>query len=135
VKQVGVDLMDLAKAYSQAGDPASAPAAFPMAMNLGQRYASVSTDPMLIRQLVGMAIEKIARTAMDPIVRSVTTARRFSPTRPTHPEPDCHHRIGATGSTVPANDADQDILNYENRRRAFGAISALQWVVNTYGPQ
>ena len=28
---------------------------------------------------------------------------------------------------------DQDILNYENRRRAFGEVAALQWVVSKYG--
>jgi RNA polymerase sigma factor (sigma-70 family) len=136
VKQVGVDLVDLAKAYNQSGDPASAQAAFQMAMNLGQRYAGVSTDPMLISQLVGMAIEKIALTAMDPnnpfgnngqmvqdqlnqinqnraaITELVQQATSFLPTM-----------------------SDQDILNYENRRRAFGEVAALQWVVSKYGPQ
>jgi len=29
--------------------------------------------------------------------------------------------------------SDQDILNYEDRRRAFGEVAALQWVVSKYG--
>ena len=31
--------------------------------------------------------------------------------------------------------SNQDVLNYENRRRAFGEVAALQWVVGKFGQQ
>jgi RNA polymerase sigma factor (sigma-70 family) len=134
VKQLGVDLVDLAKAYSQSGDQASAQAAFQMAMNLGQQYSNASTDPMLISQLVGMAIEKIALSAMDPNspygnngqtvqdqINQITQNRAAI------------NELVDQAVPLLQTVSDQDILNYENRRRAFGEVAALQWVVNKYG--
>jgi RNA polymerase sigma factor (sigma-70 family) len=136
VKQLGVDLVDLANAYSQSGDQASAQAALQMAMNLGQRYENASTSVTLISPLVGMAIETIALRAMDPnspyggngqtvqdqlnqivqqraiIKELVQQAQPFLPTM-----------------------SDQDIFNYENRRMLFGELAAFQWLVNKYGQQ
>jgi hypothetical protein len=136
VKQLGVNLVDLAKAYSQSGDQASAQAAFQMAMNLGQQYGDASTDPMLISQLVGTAIEKIALSAMDPnspygnngqivqdYLNQIVQNRAAIKELVQQAEP-----LFPTMS-------DQDILNYENRRRAFGEVAALQWVVSKYGQQ
>jgi RNA polymerase sigma factor (sigma-70 family) len=133
-KALGMDLVALANSYNQSGDQTSAQAALQMAMNLGQTTANESSSASLINQLVGMAIQKIALSAMDP-------------NRP----------YGGSGQTVQdqlnqitgqrtaikelsdqaipllPNMSDQDILNYENRRRAFGEVAALQWVVGKYG--
>jgi tetratricopeptide (TPR) repeat protein len=135
VKQLGVSPADLATAYSQSGDQTSGLAAFQMAMNLGQRYADTSTDPMLLSQLVGMAIEKIALNGMDPNspygndgqtvqdqLNQITQQRAAIKEL-------CDQAIPWL-PTLP----DQDILNYENRRQAFGEKAALQWVVSKYGP-
>ena len=136
VKQVGVDLVDLAKAYNQSGDPASAQAAFQMAMNLGQRYADASTDPMLISQLVGTAIEKIALTAMDPSSpfgnNGQTVQDQLDQITQNR---DAIAALVQQATPLMPSMSDQDILNYENRRRAFGEQAALQWVVSKYGPQ
>ena len=136
VKQLGVDLVDLAKAYNQSGDPASAQAAFQMAMNLGQRYADPSTDPMLINQLVGMAIEKIALGAMDPNNPYGNNGQTVQDQL----NQIARNRAAITELVQQATPllptmSDQDILNYENRRRAFGEVAALQWVVGKYGQQ
>ena len=136
VKRLGVDLVDLAKAYAQSGDQASAQATFQMAINLGQCYADPSNDPMLINQLVGMAIEKIALTAMDPGDAYGDNGWTVQ---------DRLNQINQNRATISevANQAiallptlsDQDILNYEYRRRAFGEVAALQWVVGKFGQQ
>jgi len=127
VKQLGVNLVDLAQAYNQSGDQASAQAAFQMAINLGQRYGDVSTDPMLISQLVGQAIEKIAFSAMDPNSPYGNSGQTVQ---------DQLNQIAQQRAAIKQlcdqavpllpTMSDQDILNYENRRRAFGEVAALQ---------
>ena len=134
VKQLGVDLVDLAKAYNQSGDPVSAQAALQMAMDLGHRYADPATDPMLINQLVGMAIEKIALGAMDPNSPYGNNGQtvRDQVNQITRDRAAITELVQQAQSFLPTM-SDQDILNYENRRRAFGEVAALQWLVNKYG--
>ena len=134
VKQLGVDLVDLAKAYNQSGDPVSAQAALQMAMDLGHRYADPATDPMLINQLVGMAIEKIALGAMDPNSPYGNNGQtvRDQVNQITRDRAAITELVQQAQSFLPTM-SDQDILNYENRRRAFGEIAALQWIVSKYG--
>ncbi|MGA3285499.1 MAG: sigma-70 family RNA polymerase sigma factor [Verrucomicrobiota bacterium] len=134
VKKLGVDLVDLAKAYNQSGDQASAQAAFQMAINLGQRYANPSNDPMLIHQLVGMAIEKIALSAMDPNSSYGNNGQTVQDqlNQITQNRTAVKELVQQAEPLLPTM-SDQDILNYENRRRAFGEVAALQWVVSKYG--
>jgi len=134
VKQLGVDLVDLAKAYSQSGDQASAQAAFQMAMNLGQRYGDTSIGTDLISQLVGTAIEEIALNAMNPNSpyggNGQTVQDRYNQIYQNRQA--IREVVDQATSLLPTL-SDQDILNYENRRRAFGEVAALQWVVSKYG--
>jgi len=134
VKLLGEDLVDLAKAYSQSGDQTSAQAAFQMAMNLGQRYSDTSTDPMLINQLVGMTIEKIALSAMDPNSPYGDNGQTVQDqlNQLAQQRAAVKELVQQTTPLLPTM-SDQDILNYENRRRAFGEVAALQWVVSKYG--
>jgi RNA polymerase sigma factor (sigma-70 family) len=136
VKQLGVDLVDLAKAYSQSGDQSSAQAAFQMAMNVGQRYGDASTPEMLIDQLVGTAIEKIALSAMDPNSPYGNSGQTVQDqlNQITQNRTAINELVQQATPWLPMM-SDQDILNYENRRRAFGEVAALQWVVSKYGRQ
>jgi len=52
VKQLGQQMVDLANAYTQSGDPASAQASLQIAANLGQRLGG-SPDVCLLTPLVG----------------------------------------------------------------------------------
>ncbi len=137
VKQTARDMIALANAYSQSGDQNSAQASLQMAMNMGQALRGASSSSAaLISQLTGMAIETLALNTMNPnspyggngqtvqdqlnqLVRNRTAiselVQRATPLLPTM--------------------SDQDVLNYENRRRAFGEVAALQWVVSKYGQQ
>ncbi len=138
IKHLGVDLVDLANAYNQAGDQASAQASYQMAMDLGQRYGSgnPSTDWTLISQLMGMAIQKMALSAMDPNSPYGNNGQTVQ---------DQLNEIARNRAAISALVqqaeplmpmlSDQDVLNYENRRRAFGELSAFQWVVSKYGQQ
>jgi len=66
IKQLGQDLADLANAYNQSGDQASAQTTLQMAVNLGQRYVPSSPGEAVIDQLVGLAVERMAFSAMNP---------------------------------------------------------------------
>ena len=135
VRQLGQDMVDLANAYNQSGDPASARATLQMAVNLGQAYggasAGGSTD---IGQLVGMAIEGMALSAMDP-----------------------NSPYGGNGQTVqdqldqllqqraalkaleqqaaPLVEAmsDQDWISFVDRFKSSGGVAANQWLVSKQG--
>jgi hypothetical protein len=136
VKQLGMDLVDLAKAYNQSGDQASAQAAFQMAMNLGQRYENAPTGTDLISQLVGMAIEKIALNAMDPSSpygdNGQTVQDQLNQIVQNR---EAIREVADQATSLLSTMSNQDILNYENRRRAFGELAALQWVVSKFGQQ
>jgi RNA polymerase sigma factor (sigma-70 family) len=134
VKQLGQDLVGLANAYSQSGDQTSAQAAVQMAMNLGQRYTDTSANGPIISQLVGMAVERMALSAMDPNSpyggNGQTVRDQLNQI--------VQNRAAINGVVEQAQPflpmmSDQDILIYENRRMAFGEMAALQWVVSKYG--
>lgn len=136
VKQVGQDLVGLANAYSQSGDQASAQAALQLAMNIGQRYANAPANTPLISQLVGMAVERMVLSTMDPTSpygsNGQTVQDRLNQI--------IQNRAAINGVVEQAQPllpmmSDQDILIYENRRMAFGEVAALQWVVSKYGQQ
>ena len=64
-KEVGRNLVDLAEAYRQSGDGASAQAALQMGISLGQRLDEPGSLT-IIQSLVGIALQRIVFNAMDP---------------------------------------------------------------------
>ena len=64
VKELSQNVVELAKSYTQAGDPASAQAALQIVANLGQHYSNPSGEDGLNRG-VGGAAEIMALCAMD----------------------------------------------------------------------
>jgi hypothetical protein len=135
-KQLGYDLVDLANAYSQSGDQTSAQAVLQMAMNIGQNIASNSSSAAYVSQLVGMAIETRALSAMNPnspygdsgltiqdqlnqIVQNRAITRGL---------------VQQAQSLMPTM-SGQDWINYDNRRMIFGEVAADQWLVSKYEQQ
>jgi RNA polymerase sigma factor (sigma-70 family) len=134
MKRLGQNLVDLANAYSQSGDQVSAQAALQMAMNLGQRYADASASAALVSQLVGIAVERMALSAMDPnspfggngqtvqdqLDQIVQQKAAFN-------------ELWKQAEPLMPTMSDQDWISYTDRRRIFGEVAALQWVVSKYG--
>jgi hypothetical protein len=134
MKRLGQNLVDLANAYSQSGDQASAQAALQMAMNLGQRYADASASAALVSQLVGMAVERMALSAMDPnspfggngqtvqdqLDQIVQQKAAFN-------------ELWKQAEPLMPTMSAQDWISYTDRRKIFGEVAALQWVVSKYG--
>jgi tetratricopeptide (TPR) repeat protein len=133
VKQLGRNLVALADAYSQSGDPASAQAALQMAMNMGQRYDDLASAA-LISQLVGMAVQRLALNAMDPNSpyggNGQTVQDQLN--QIAQQRTAINELVNQAQPLMPTM-SDQDILIYENRRMLFGEVAALQWVVSKYG--
>ena len=133
MKQLGRNLVALADAYSQSGDPASAQAALQMAMNMGQRYDDLASAA-LISQLVGMAVQRLALNAMDPNSpyggNGQTVQDQLN--QIAQQRTAINELVNQAQPLMPTM-SDQDILIYENRRMLFGEVAALQWVVSKYG--
>ena len=134
MKQLGLDAVDLANAYSQAGDSSSAQAVLQMAANLGQSYARPSPGESEISQLVGMFIEQKALQAMNPnspYGNSGQTVQdqlnELAEQRASVKELDQQ-----VSNLLPAM-SDQDWIIYQNRWLMFGEENAQSWVVNKYG--
>jgi RNA polymerase sigma factor (sigma-70 family) len=134
VRQLGVDLVDLANAYSQSGDQASAQATLQMAVNLGQRYVPASDGEPEIDQLVGLAIERMALSAMDlnsPYGDNGQTVQDHL-NQLAQQRAALKALVQQAGSLLETM-SDQDWISYYNRFLISGGAAADQWLVNKYG--
>jgi hypothetical protein len=133
-KQVAQGVLDLAASYRQAGDEDSAQAAMQTVLNLGQRLNTGQSTA--IQDLVGMAIERLALSAMDPatpygpggqtvkdriddLVQQRQTIRALNQT--------------AEGlmTTLP----EPDLVTFFDRQKVFGESPTLQWLAAKYAKQ
>ena len=134
VKQLGRDLVALASAYSQSGDPASAQAALQLGVTMGQRYADATANPALISQLMGMSVERLALNAMDPNSPYGDNGQTVQARLDQISQQEAAIReLSRQAEPLMPTMSDQDVLNYENRRKLFGVAAAMQWVVSKYG--
>jgi tetratricopeptide (TPR) repeat protein len=130
LKQVGVDLAELAKRYQQAGDETSAQSALQMGLDLGHRLDQ-SPQVTLIQELVGMAVEKIALNAMNPDapyggsgqtvneqIDALTSRRK------------AYRELSAQSDRILMSLSDEDVAHYYDRIRLYGDVAAMRWVVN-----
>ncbi len=136
IKQLGVDLVSLANAYSQSGDPASAQAALQVAVNIGQSMTTESSDPFLINDLVGMWIENDALKAMNPNSAYGDDGQTVQDQINQVAQEKADIRtLGNEAEPLLPTLSDQELVNYENRTSMFGEVAAMQWLVSKYGKQ
>ena len=133
VKQLGLEMVDLASAYTQSGDQASAQATLQIAANLGQRLGE-SPDVCLLTPLVGITVERMALNAMDPSSPYGNNGQTVQ---------DRLNQIAQQKAAIKelADQADpllenlpgQDWISYVDRHLIFGEEAAMRWVVSKYG--
>jgi RNA polymerase sigma factor (sigma-70 family) len=132
MKQLTWDTMSLATSYRQAGDEASAQAAFQAALNLGQRLDG-SPGQSLVNQLVGAAIQGIALRAMDPTSPygdgTQTVQDRLNQLAE---QRTAIANLTSQFDAVQQQVSEQDWISYKDRWRSFGEEAALRWVVSKY---
>jgi tetratricopeptide (TPR) repeat protein len=133
-KQLAQSVLDLAASYRQAGDEASAQAALQIGSNLGQRL-STGQDTW-IQDLVGMAVERLALSALDPASPYGTGGQTVKDRmedllqqRKTHKD------LAQSSDGLLANLPEPDLVTYLDRQKMFGAYPAMQWLVAKYGKQ
>jgi hypothetical protein len=134
-KSVGVALVDQAKSYQQAGDSASAQASFQMAMNLGQQV-NESDSLTLIQTLVGIAVQRIALSAMDPnAVYGADNQTAQSQLDALVQQRDYIRTLAKQWQAIAPYLSTQDWANYADRRWTFGEMAAMQWAIAKYTQQ
>jgi hypothetical protein len=133
VKELCAAMADLGKAYAQAGDQASAQAAWQMAVNLGRRYSDASGANGTSR-LVGLSAEIIVLSRLDPTSPfgngGQTVQDRVNQIRQQRtPIKELYQNAVPLMGTM----SDQDWTSYGERAKAFGELAALQWVIGKFG--
>ena len=134
VKDLGLDMIDLANSYRSAGDQASAQAVLQMTANLGQRYGNTVAGETEVSRLVGMFVERSALNAMDPTSpygsNGQTVQDRMNQLSQ---ERDMLNQLNQQAEPLLPTMSDQGWISYKERWKLFGEEAALRWVVSTYG--
>jgi len=133
MRDLGRNMVDLANSYRQGGDEASAQAALQMAVNLGRRYGEGAAGEMLISQLVGINVERIALGAMDP--NSVCSNGQTVQDRLNQltQQREAFRALSKQADPFWQSMTDQDWISYNSRSMIFGEEAAMRWMVSKYG--
>src|SRR5882724_8699790 len=127
MRDLSQNLIALANSYRQAGDEASAQAALQMSVNLGQRLDGSAGETM-IGQLVGVAIERNALSAMDPSspygsAGQTVKDRLDQLAQQRAAIKELAQQVEAVVQTMSA----RDWVSYNDRQRAYGEEAAARW--------
>jgi hypothetical protein len=130
LKQLNQSIMDVAAAYRQAGDAASAQAALEYGLQLGQRLCESTTDP-LINQLVGLAIQRSVLETLDPNSPYGTTGQTVADVLQQLKQQRAAIKV-LNSETEPLHQSmsPQDWITYLDRLRMSGELSAMEWLIN-----
>lgn len=136
LKQLSLNIVDLANSYRQAGDTASEQTVLQMALHLGQQL-----DPngpggqFLINNLVGIAIQFNALKAMDPASpcgSSGQTVQNYMDQLTQQRA--AFKQLGQQRESLWQNAPPEDLISFFDREKLYGEQAALQWYVSKSGP-
>ena len=135
LKQLGVQINDLAKTYQQAGNATAAQNALQMDIQLGQQLSAVDAQP-LITTLVGFAVEKIALASMDPNAPFGNTGQTVQDQiNQIAQQRQYIKSVTSQANGLVAQMSDDDVFSYFQRRQSSGEIAAMQWALAKYPAQ
>jgi hypothetical protein len=135
LKQLHQNVLDLAGAYRQAGDEASAQAALQYNLLLGQQLAGYATDP-LIHQMVGLIIQRNTLAAFDPNAPYDTGGQTYGErmAQLEQQRKGLKDLFDYTQDTLQFAMSPRDWITFSDRARAFGEQNAVQWLMDKYDP-
>ena len=134
-KQVSRNLVDLADAYRQSGDGASAQAALQMGISLGQRLDGPGSLTM-IQSLVGIVLQRIVFNAMDPNSPYGDTGQTVqNQIDALAQRREAIKALAQQVDTLLATMSDQDLISYFDRMKIFGEEAAIRWAASRHNPQ
>jgi len=134
LKNVGRALISTAQSYQQSGDADAAQSTLQLAIDLGQNYETPAPGEPLISQLVGIALEKMALSTMDPNAPygadGQTIQERLNQL--------AEQRAAVNKSSVQVDAilpqmTDNDWITYRDRWMQSGEQNAEQWLLAKYG--
>jgi tetratricopeptide (TPR) repeat protein len=135
LRQLSDNMVNLASAYHQAGDTASAQSTLQMVVNLGQEYMGLGEETV-ITQLTGLNIERAAFAAMDPNSSYGSTGQTVQDQiNALAQQRAAVMLLGQQFQSLQPTMSAQDWINYTDRVMVFGQQTAEQWVVSKYGQQ
>src|SRR2546427_521624 len=134
IKQVGRNLVDLAEAYRQSGDGASAQAALQMGISLGQ-WLDEPGSLTIIQSLVGIALQRIVFNAMDPNSPYGDTGQTVrNQIDALAQRREAIRALAQQVETVLPTMSDQDLISYFDRMKVFGEQAAIRWAASRHNP-
>lgn len=134
LKDLGRNMSELANSYRQAGDEASAHATMQMAMKLGESLTEPGPSHALITDLVGLAIERQMLTSLDPASAYGDSGQTVKAQLDQLDQRRNDLRaLVESGKQFLQNMPEDDLTTYLDRRKMFGEVAAMHWVVNKYG--
>jgi hypothetical protein len=134
VKQLASKLVDLAASYRASGDEGSRTAALEMAVNLGKRLSDPSAGETLMRQTVGISIERAALSTQDPAspygTAGQTVQQRLDELVQ---QKEAIHVLTKQADPLWQTLSDQEWVDYHSQLAASNEETALRWLVSYRG--
>jgi len=134
IKELGKNLVDLAATYQRSGDESSRVAALQMAMDLGRRLSDPSAGETLLRQMVGISVERTALGALDPAglygTAGQTVQQRLDELVQ---QKEALHLLAKQADPLWQTLSDQDWVDYHSQQAASGEEMAMRWLVSSRG--
>jgi hypothetical protein len=129
LKQLGVQLVDLAQTYENAGDPTTANELRRSALGLSLQLEN-APGTTLITELVGMAVERKALDGLPPnsLYDEAGTTVQDRIDQLTGRRAEIRDLAGQTTELF-SRMSDQDRISYADRMRTFGELAAMRWAV------
>jgi RNA polymerase sigma factor (sigma-70 family) len=134
VKELGRQLIDLAGSYQQSGDESARVAALQMAVDLGRRLSDPSAGETLLRQLVGISVERTALSGLDPAGAYGTTGQTVQQRLDELvQQKEGIHALTKQADPLWQTLSDQDWADYHGQLAASNEESAIRWLVSNRG--
>ena len=102
-----------------------------MALHLGERLDG-SPGQAMISLLVGMAVQRIALTAMDPQVAAANGLNVQERIDELTRQRAGIRELTAQYEGVQQKVSEHDWISYKDRWRSFGEVAAVQWLIDKY---
>jgi RNA polymerase sigma factor (sigma-70 family) len=134
VKQLGGELIDLAASYGASGDESSRMSALQMAVDMGRRLSEPSAGETLLRQALGISVERAALNALDP-TSSYGTAGQTVQQRLDElvQQKQTIQGLAKQADALWRTLSDQDWVDYHSQLAASGEEMAIRWLVTNHG--
>jgi hypothetical protein len=134
LRDLGRKLGELSGSYLAAGDQASAQAALQMAADLGRHLESPSGWNTLIGELVGIAVERTALTAMDPAsVYGATGQTVQARLDQIAQQRTARRELVQQSAGLLESMSEPELSIYFDRQKLFGEVEALKWAMKKAG--